>query len=360
MKIRRKTTRRSITVCSPNSAVRWCSTWDCTGWKAIAAALIDNGKPADTPCCVISRATLPAQQAVESTLAEIAELANAAGLQAPSLFIVGESVSQRETISWFERLPLFGQRIGITRPIQQADWSIGKCLELGAEPVVIPLIEIHPPEDWSPVDAVLQRVSEFDWIIFTSANGVSHFLNRLWETGGDARRLANAKIACIGPATAEALHMYSLRADLVPESYRSEDLAAALQPHVAGKRVVWPRASRGRDVLPDVLTAAGAEFEQVVAYRNIDVESLVPDVLSRIEHGELDWIALSSPSIARSLSSLLSDSAKKQIGGPVKLASISPVTTAAATEIGLRIAAEATTYTWDGVFDAIVTSASGG
>ena len=315
--------------------------------EAICDALIANGKPAVTPCCVLSRATLPAQRTVESTLGEIAKLASESELQAPSLFIVGDVVSQRAAISWFERLPLFGQRIGITRPAHQAGSAIAQCLELGAEPVVMPLIEIHPPDDYEQVDAAIDRLSQFDWLIFTSANGVSFFLDRLWQTGGDARKLGTARIACIGPATAEALHAYSLRADLVPESYRSEDLAEALKPHVDGQRVLWPRASRGRDVLPDVLTTAGADFEQVTAYRNVDVEALPADI------GDLDWIGLSSPSIARSLAALLNDDQKQRIGTDVRLAAISPVTAAAAEEAGLTIAAEATEYTWDGLFAAI-------
>jgi uroporphyrinogen III methyltransferase/synthase len=145
-----------------------------------------------------------------------------------------------------------------------------------------------------------------------------------------------------------------LRADLVPETFRAEALAAALRPHVAGKRVLWARASRGRDVLPQELRAAGALLDEVVVYQNVDAENLPSSVLSRIEHGELDWIGLSSPSIARSLRKLLSPAALAQLGQRVRLASISPVTTSAACEAGLPIAAEAETATWEGIFQAIV------
>lgn len=319
----------------------------------IAAALVRHGKSPEAGCCAISRATLPAQRVVDGHLANIAERVRAAGLHAPSLFIVGEGVERREAISWFERLPLFGKRIGITRPQRQADSAIARCLELGAEPVLLPTIEVLPPQDWNEVDAALGRLAEFDWLIFTSANGVSFFLDRLWETGGDARRVGTANIACIGSATAEALHRYRLRPDVVPDDFRAEALAEALKPHVAGARVLWPRASRGRDVLPEMLVSAGATFEQVVAYRNVDAEQLPAGALGLIEAGELDWIGLSSPSIARSLRSLLSQTALSQIGTSVRLASISPVTTAAANEAGLPVAAEATTYTWDGLFASI-------
>jgi uroporphyrinogen III methyltransferase/synthase len=317
--------------------------------EAIAAALMAHGKPPQTPSCVISRATLPTQRIIDAPLADIAERTQSAGLHAPSLFVVGECVPQRDVLSWFEQLPLFGKSIGITRPVHQAGPAIERCLELGAEPVLLPTIEILPPEDWSEVDAVLKRLSEFDWLIFTSANGVESLLGRLWETGGDARQLGTAKIACIGPATAERLHEYHLRADLAPDSYRAEALAEALRSHVAGRRVLWARADRGRDVLPEALTAAGAQFEQVVVYRNLDVTELPPDVKARIESGSLNWIGLSSPSIARGVQRLLADAA-----GKVKFASISPVSTAAANEAGLEVDAEATTYTWDGIFEAVI------
>ena len=317
--------------------------------EPIAAALIEHGKLAETPSCVISRATLPTQRIVDAPLAEIAGAVRADELHAPSLFVVGECVRRREAISWFERRPLFGKSIGITRPVHQAGPAIERCLELGAEPVLLPTIEILPPDDWSDVDAVLNRLAEFDWLVFTSANGVASLLGRMWESGGDARRLGSVKLACIGPATAERLHEFHLRADLVPDSYRAEALADALRPHVSGRRVLWARADRGRDVLPEALAAA-ARFEQVVVYRHVDIAELPPEINSRIATGSLDWIGLSSPSIARNVQRLLAD----VDCGNVKFASISPVTTAAAREVGLETAAEATTYTWDGILEAIV------
>jgi len=320
----------------------------------ITENLLQHGKPAETPCSVISRATTPEQRIIDGPLSRIAADTRAADLHAPSLFIVGECVRRREVISWFERLPLMGKRIGITRPDHQADSAITRCLELGAQPLLLPTIQILPPEDWSEVDAVLKRMSEFDWLIFTSANGVASLLGRLWETGGDARRLGAAKIACIGPATAERLQRFHLRADLVPDTYRAEALADELQPHVAGRRVLWARASRGRDVLPEALTAAGAEVEQLIVYRNIDVDAFSADVLQRFEQGDVDWIGLSSPSIARSLKRLLTDSVLSENGGSVKLAAISPVTATAAKDAGLTVSTEAETYTWDGIFEAII------
>jgi uroporphyrinogen III methyltransferase/synthase len=227
-------------------------------------------------------------------------------------------------------------------------------LELGAEPVLMPTIQIRPPDDWAPIDAALARLAEFDWLVFTSVNGVDSLLGRLWDSGHDARTLATVRIAAIGPATAESLRRFGLRADLVPAAFRAESLAAELRPHVRGKRVLWARADRGREILIDELTAAGATLEPLIVYRNIDVESLPSLEQARLERGELDWIAMGSPSIAQSLKHLCTPAALAQLGSRTRLASISPVTTARAQELGLRVAAEATEYTWDGLLDAIV------
>ena len=321
---------------------------------AIAQSLIEAGKPASTPVCVVSRATTSRQRSVTGALAEIASLVIAAELRAPSLVIVGECVRLRENARWFEDRPLFGQVIGIPRPEEQADETALRAVELGALPVLLPTIEIAPPENWGEVDAMLPRLSEFDWIVFTSVNGVHGLLGRLWESGRDIRAISKARLATIGPSTAAALEKYSLRADLVPSEFRAEALARELRPHVAGKRVLWARASRGRDVLPTELAAAGANLTQLVVYQNRDVSQLPASSLQQIERGELNWIGLSSPSIARGLARLLTDEAKVWLGNKTKLASISPVTTAAAEEAGLPITAEATEYTWEGLFQAMI------
>ncbi len=320
---------------------------------AISAALIASGKPGETPAAVISRGTTPAQQTVTATLAELPARVAACGLHAPSMIIVGDCIRQRATIGWFEKKPLFGKQVLVPRPLSQAGSVVSRLIDLGAQPIVAPMIEILPPLEWSAVDQALARLDEFDWIVFTSVNGVRFLFDRLWETGGDLRRLGGAKLAAIGEGTAQSLAEFHLRADLVPDSFRSEALAAALGPHVAGQRVLWARASRGRDVLSAELRAAGAHLEEVVVYRNIDVERFDTDTLSTLEAGEIDWICLSSPSIARSLGRLLSPAARARLGSPTRVASISPVTTAAARKVGLPVDAEATTFTWGGLLETL-------
>ena len=324
----------------------------------IVESLIAGGKDPDTPACVIGRASTPRQRTVTTTLEKLPAAVTAAHLRPPSLIIIGECVTMRDKLAWFEDKPLFGRRIGITRPSGQAGSALETALKLGAEPVLMPTIQILPPNGWSEVDSTLGRLADFDWVIFTSANGVSGLLDRFWATGGDSRRLAGVRLATIGPATANALERYHLKADVVPESFRAEALAEALSPHVEGQRILWARASRGRDVLPQMLKEAGGEVEELVVYRNEDVTEFSPTVVQQIEQGELDWSGLSSPSIARNLKDLLPETALALLGNSVRLASISPVTSAAAKEVGLPIVAEARDYTWDGIFAAIIDAES--
>jgi uroporphyrinogen III methyltransferase/synthase len=328
--------------------------------RSIIDSLLQSGKPANTPAAVICQASTPHQRTVTATLSTLADAVEAAALSPPSLIVIGETVRHHGGIDWFERRPLFGLRVGITRPACQAGATVERCLELGAEPVLMPTIEIRPPADWTSVDRAIGRLDEFDWLVFTSVNGVDSFFQRMWDLGHDARMLSAQRIAVIGEATSQALTAWKLRANLVPDSFRAEALAAALKAQVAGRRVLWVRASRGRDVLSNELSVAGASVEEVVAYQNLDCDSLPSAALVTLEEGRLDWIGLSSPSIARNLSRLLTPSARNQIGRATRLAAISPVTAEAAQEVGLPVHAVANQYTWDGLFDSIVQASSGG
>lgn len=326
------------------------------GWHRlprIAEALIAAGKSGSTPVAVVSHASWPSQQTVTGTLTTIAEQVFTAGLRPPSLIVVGECVRQREQLAWFEKRALFGRRIGVTRADEQADAQIDRIFELGAEPVMMPTLMIDPPETWDFVDESLRCISEFDWIVFTSVNGVRGLLGRIWELGGDVRWLAKAKIAAIGPSTAAALGEFQLRADLVPESYRAEQLAEALRPHVSGRRVLWARANRVRDVLRTELAAAGAQLDEVVVYQHRDVDAWPEEVNKRLVAGQLDWIGVSSPAIARNVARLVPEAARSYLGSRIRIASISPVTSAACQEVGLPVSAEATEHTWDGLLAAI-------
>ncbi|MEW4488684.1 uroporphyrinogen-III C-methyltransferase [Thalassoglobus sp. JC818] len=317
----------------------------------IAKSLIASGMDPETSTLVISKASTPLQQSVHASLEDIGEKVAQANLQAPSLIVVGECTRQREQINWFETLPLIGQTIGIARPEHQTDEVIDQAIQLGAAPILMPAIKTSPLSDWTEVDQVIETLEEFDWIVFTSVNGVDAFLGRLWELGSDARRFGKMKIACIGPATAKRLEEYSIRPDLVPPVYKGEELADAMKPHVEGKSVLWARANRGREVIPETLISAGAEFRSLVVYQHLDVPSFPNAAIDALHRGKLDWIALSSPTIARNVAERIQELSLNQLP---KFAAISPVTQEAAEQAGLTIKAVAQEFTWPGLFQAIV------
>ncbi|HSG70616.1 MAG TPA: uroporphyrinogen-III C-methyltransferase [Planctomycetaceae bacterium] len=318
---------------------------------SIVQRLLDAGKSAETPACVISRGTQTRQRTVEGTLANLPDKVTSAELHAPSLIVVGDCVTMREELAWFEDRPLFGTRIAIPRPLPQAYDTADLCIERGAWPVLTPAIAISPVDDFSEIDRTLESLEQYDWLIFTSRNGVEQFFARFFQLGNDVRRLGSLQLAAIGSATAGALAEFHLNADVIPESFRAEELAAALKDRVQGKHVLWLRANRGRDVLPTELGAIAESFQELVIYNNEDIAQLDAEVLEQFRNREIDWVALSSPSIARAMARLIPEEIRQT--AEFKIATISPVTSEAARESGFTVNAEATSFTWPGILDAI-------
>lgn len=320
--------------------------------EVIVTALLEHGMPGTTPAAVVERGTTPAQRTLSGSLASLPEVVRRERVQAPALLVIGDIVPLRDDIAWFEHRPLFGRTVLITRPRHQADDLVHRIEERGGAAVLLPAVEIAEVDDWGPVDAALDRLAHFDWLVFTSSNGVEAFLGRLRHTGRDLRALGGLKLAAIGPATAEALRRYYLDADLVPEAYNSEGLAAALCRHAAGQRVLLARADRGLDLLR-VEVGAVAEVEQVTVYRQRDA-CFDAAVLARLGRGEIDFVTLTSSNIARALLAALDEAAREQVRqGRLRLVTISPRTSAAVAEHGLPVAAEAAEYTTDGVLAAL-------
>src|SRR5262245_32325136 len=200
------------------------------------------GKPADTPTAVIHWGTTGDQRTVEAPLADVAAAVQQAGVTAPALVVVGAVAALRPRLAWFEQRPLFGKRVLVTRPRRQSGDLVRRLEELGAVPFVLPAVEVREPADWAPVDRALARLAQYDWLVFTSANGVHAFVGRLRQTGRDLRALGPVRLAVIGPSTADALRGYHLEPDLVPEAFCSESLVAALRGRAAGRRVLLARA----------------------------------------------------------------------------------------------------------------------
>ena len=312
-------------------------------------ALIAAGKPSATPVAILRLVSLPDQKRIDTTLAEIPAVIRQAKLRPPVVFIVGEVAAHSPAWSWFEKRPLFGQRILVTRPAHQADDLVRPLAELGAEVLLQPAIEIRPPADWSPVDRALDLLDRFDWLVFSSSNGVRNLLERLPALGRDLRALGKIKVAAIGPGTAEELTRYRLQADIVPDEFRAESLAESLKGSAAGKRFLLVRASRGREVLAEQLAKAGGIVEQVVVYESVDVEAAAPEIAEQMAAGKIGWTTVTSSAIARSLARMFGDSLSKS-----KLVSISPITSATLRELGHEPAAEARDYTMPGVVAAIL------
>jgi uroporphyrinogen III methyltransferase/synthase len=314
----------------------------------IARTLIENGKADDTPAATIHRASTGNQHTVGAPLGRLPEAVERAGLTAPAVTIIGPVVALRRQLAWFESRPLFGRRILVTRPRHQAGDLVRSLEALGATAHVLPAVEVRDPPDWGPVDRAIADLPFFHWLVFTSANGVHYLIRRPRQIGRDLRVFGPVKLAAIGPATAEALRSYQLQPDLVPEKYRSEELAAALLDKVRGQRVLLARADRGRDVLRQQLGPV-AHVEQVAVYSQVDAE-LDPGVLDWLRKGEIDLITLTSSNIARSLLGRLDETTRQLIRtGAIRLVTISPVTTAAVRELGLPVAGEAAAYTAAGV-----------
>jgi uroporphyrinogen III methyltransferase/synthase len=323
----------------------------------ICAKLIEHGMAPDVPAATIRWGTTPRQRTVVSTVKDLATEVAKAGLKPPALTIIGRVVSLRETLNWFERRPLFGQTIAVTRTRQQASDLSSRLSDLGAAVIETPTIELAPPEDWSEVDTALRSIARYDWVVFTSANGVTFTKRRLRELGLDARAFGSAKVAAIGDATASAIEReLFLSVDLYPESFVAEALADALAAGgtVAGKRFLLLRADIARPVLRDRLTRDGAaEVSDVPIYETKRSASLPQPLLDALAAGELTWVTFTSSSTARNFADLLGPDYRERLKD-VKLASIGPVTTTTLRELGLEPTVQADTFNIEGLVDAIV------
>ncbi|MEJ5357585.1 MAG: uroporphyrinogen-III C-methyltransferase [Desulfobacterales bacterium] len=322
---------------------------------AIASALTAHGRDPATPAAVVRWGTTPRQQTVTGTLADIAARAREAGIRPPALIVVGEVVRLREQLRWFERRPLFGLRIVVTRAREQASDLLRRLSALGAECLETPAIRIAPPADWRPLDAAIAELPATDWVVFTSVNGVDSFFQRLEAAGRDARALAGVKTAAIGPATAERLRRHGILSDLVPETYRAEAVVEAFRREaLSGRIVLLPRAAEARPVLPRELSALGAVVREVEAYRTLPAETDPRGLLARLEERTLDLITFTSSSTVTHFLDLLPPARLPGLIAGIPCACIGPITAETARRAGLQVAVEAPVYTIEGLVEAIL------
>ncbi len=320
-------------------------------FPAIARELIARGRSPKTPAMAVRWATRPDQVTIAGTLEDLP--GKLASLKPPATIVVGEVVALRDKFNWFERLPLFGKRIVVTRDRRQAA-ELGDPLEaLGAEVIAVPTIEIREAADPRPLDEAIARLDSYDWLIFTSANGVRHFIDRLDRSRFDLRSL-KAKICAIGPATRAAVEALHLKVDKMPEEYVAESLVKAFASEdLNWRRVLLPRAAVARDVVPLELKRLGAHVDVVEAYRTVIPENAA----ERIREGlarKPDWITFTSSS---TVSNFVEIAGKDALAG-VRIASIGPITSNTLRESELKVDAEANPHTTAGLVEAITGFAS--
>ena len=326
------------------------------GMRRLAAnveLLLARGYAGDTPAAVIQWGTLARQKTVVATLERIAEAA--AELGSPGVLVVGQVVTLRRQLSWFERRPLFGKRVLVTRARHQAAQTCELLQDQGAEPVTLPTIAINPPDDAEPLRAAARELGSYHYSIFTSANTVDALAAAMEQQGLDSRALAGQTICAIGPGTAKALGRLGLRPDLVPQDHRAEGILELLtEQRVAGKRVLLPRAAVARQILPETLRQRGARLDLVTAY----VTGLPPAEqtaagLARLRAGEVDVITFTSASTAQNFGALLGQDLQRLCQGKIVVA-IGPITADACRDVGLEVEIMPPRYTLPAMVQAMV------
>lgn len=325
------------------------------GMKHIAeiTRAMSAGRSPETPAAVIQWGARPNQRVVVATLGSIAGAANEAGLTNPAVIVVGEVVTLRHLLRWFDTRPLFGRRLLVLRPAHQAQETARAIRARGAQPVIAPAISIHPPPEPQRLDQAARQLASYDWVLFTSANGVSQLFSRLSALQLDARAFGPAKIAAIGPKTAAELEAHGVRADRVAATFVGESLARALLAEPLPERVLLLRALRARDALPDMLRQAGVTVDVVPAYTTAPATEAEAQQLERsMRLGQVDAVLFTASSTVTALLDVLGPGAKEALR-TVRVASIGPVTTEAARERGLRVDVMAAEYTIDGLLDAL-------
>ncbi|MCU0599753.1 MAG: uroporphyrinogen-III synthase, partial [Desulfobacterales bacterium] len=290
-----------------------------------------------TPAALVRWGTTPSQQTVSGTLETIVSIAESALIKPPSLFVVGDVVSLRESMKWFENRPLFGKRIVVTRARAQASDMVARLTGLGATCIECPVIKVVPADDYRLLDHAISRIKEYDWLVFTSVNGVDCFFKRLFENKKDVRALGHLKTAVIGPATAERLKTYGISADILPESFRAESIINAFknQP-ISGKKILLPRAKEARTILPEELTNMGAFVDEIAVYKTILDGDQGQALVEKLEAGEIDIITFTSSSTVTNFKSLIPADRFDELMKGVTIASIGPITTETVYWEGIR------------------------
>jgi uroporphyrinogen III methyltransferase/synthase len=321
-------------------------------------ALLSHGRSPDDTGALIYSGTLPTQETTVGTLEEIARGLKAADDRRPAILVVGRVAGLREHLRWFDSRPLFGRRILVTRPREDAAELTELLESLGAQAIEAPMIRILPPEDDAPLVEATRQAGTFDWIVFSSGNAVEAFMSRLLDSPSDVRALHGVKLCAVGPATAERLARYSLKVDLMPAEYHAEAVAQDIvKSGVKGVKVLLPRADIGREVIASELRRHGAEVTEVVAYRTAaaDLEREgEPDIYRMLLEKRIDVVTFTSASAVRNFIKVLGAEPAADLLRATVVASIGPVTAAAAAQCDIKTTIMPDRYTVPALAAAIV------
>ena len=321
--------------------------------EKIVGELKDNGRSPKAPAALIRWGTTPKQQILEGNLSNIVKLAREQKFAPPAILVVGEVVALRDTLQWFDSRPLFGKGVVITRPEKQADDLAKLLMKEGANPIHFPTIKIVPPPSWRELDAAIKNLENYDWLIFTSANGVSFFFERLFAKKKDIRDLKGIKICCIGPATARQVQNKGIRVDLVPGEFISEGILQSFsRTNLKGKKILIARAARARDVLPEGLKKLGALVNVVTAYETISSGKKKKELEELFKENQVDVITFTSSSTVNNFIKITGSDFRLPKG--VKIACIGPVTAAAARKAGFPVDIHQEEYTMEGLVGALI------
>ncbi|MFC1601567.1 uroporphyrinogen-III C-methyltransferase [Candidatus Sumerlaeota bacterium] len=323
----------------------------------IVERLTNAGLDPRTPAAIVQSGTYPRQRTVTALLSGIVSAADEAGLEPPAIIIIGRVVELRRTLNWFERRPLFGRRILVTRSRTQASDLLERLRELGAEPLEFPMIRTEPPEQPELLHEAVERSGGYDWVVFTSVNAVEAFMAAATETGHDVRVLGRARLAAIGPATCRALEALGLKVALTPQRHVAEELLKKFHAlgGLRGQRILIPRAAQARDVLPDGLREAGATVDIVTAYRTVrEKPDNLDDVVAQLREGRIDAVTFSSSSTARNFAELVGHERFVELAATCCLASIGPITSKTIRELGAEPTVEAQQHTIAGLLESLI------
>ena len=317
---------------------------------AIAKALISNGRPADEPAVLIRNGTLATQQTTVTTLGA---LATATDERRTSLLIVGAAADLREHLQWFDKRPLFGKRIVVTRPRDQARELVDQIEEAGAEAIEAPTVTSMAPDDDTMLMEAADNPAAFDWIVFTTATAVESFLRVVMSGQNDIRSLNGVKLCAIGPSTSDRLAAFGIRADLAPAEFGIEAIADALGGGDKS-RILIVRPDQARDVLAKELRKRGADVTDVIAYRAVPAAEIGQDIYRMLLDGKVDAVTFTSASTVRQFVELAGRDQAIDLLSTTVVAAMGPVTAEAARQLGVNVQVVATRYNVDGLVDALV------